>query len=686
MTRKKKLTDEEIFNIARMQLLDCVMWEGDASADDFRTAWNYYLQRVRGDEVPGRSTAVAGDISASVEANLAQMMDAFATENIAEFDATGEEDEDQAALESDTVTHYVMKGGPSQNGFTELASAIKNALVVRDAIMKIYVEEFTETTTRAYGNVAPEVHELVAPDAELVSYDPDELKLVVRGSITHKRFRATCVDNSNFFYPRTWTSQDFQECPFVCERHETTRSELVRLGYPKEKVAQMTPIASYGRNPINTVKNVRGQPRYNVVLADPSLDTVEWFEAYMLLDVDGDGIAERRKVVFHYDDHSILGNDPEELVPYAKGVTLLMPNRSTGISDYDKLRQNQDEHSGLKRALYDNVNAVTKNRLAVADGPVNAEDIADGRPNGAVRVRLGGADGITDVRQAVAALTVADNSANVLANIDALKRERSELGGAALDLSSAQAQVGGPNARLGSQGLDRAYSALEQLAALKTKIVAQTLIRGVWLLAHATIRRNFTEPVQVRQAHGWRVSIPAQWQARSAVTVRIGMSPGERARMAATLEKLLDKQIALAQMGLDGVLIDAPKYYRTLMAWLRVSDCRNPEQYSLDPNTPEAQQALKGKQQAAQQQEKRRQNLMDRAIANEENRTALDKYKHDSSLEHSYWSDVLDSEVEEAKIVGDGTVKLLSARESVPKLPKPETASKGNDRGRSQRD
>ena len=72
---------------------------------------------------------------------------------------------------------------------------------------------------------------------------------------------------------------------------------------------------------------------------------------------------------------------------------------------------------------------------------------------------------------------------------------------------------------------------------------------------------------------------------------------------------------------------------------------------------------------------------MDRAIANEENRTALDKYKHDSSLEHSYWNDVLDSEVKKTKIVGNGTVKLLSARESVPKLPKPETASKGNDRG-----
>jgi hypothetical protein len=47
-------------------------------------------------------------------------------------------------------------------------------------------------------------------------------------------------------------------------------------------------------------------------------------------------------------------------------------------------------------------------------------------------------------------------------------------------------------------------------------------------------------------------------------------------------------------------------------------------------------------------------------------------------LQHSYWSDVLDSEVEEAKIVGKATTDLIGARESAPKLlAKPESGSKG---------
>lgn len=671
------MTERELFELCRMQLRNCVMWENDENAQDYGRAWDYYLQRLRGDEIPGRSTAVAGDVSASVEANLAQMLDAFSTDNIAEFDALGADDEPQASLESDTVAHFVMK---SQNGFVELASAIKNALLVRDAVMKVYVDTYEETATRTYANVAPEVHTLVAPDAELISYDPDGLELVTREKRIHKRFRARCVDNANFFYPKSWDRQDLQEVPACFERHTDPRSELVRLGFKKSEVSRLTPMPAYGHNVTALVKNVRGGPAYNsAALPDPSLETIEWFEGFILVDWDGDGIAERRHVAFHYDDGAVFLNEPAELVNYAKGVTLIMPNRATGISDFDKLWQTQDEHTGLKRALYDNVNTVTKNRTVSLDGPVSHEDLTDGRPNGNVRVKFGDLDGVTDVRQAVMALQVPDNSGNILANIDALKRERSELGGAALDLQSANMQVGGPNARLGSQGLDRAYSAMEQLAALKTKTVAATLIRNVWLLAHAVLRSEWTQPVNIRRSGGWQSAVPAEWMPRSSVTVRVGMSVGERQRLASVFERMLDKQIALAQAGMDEVLVNADKFYQTMLHWLRVSDVRNPELYWIDPSSPAAQKAFAQKAASAQQQAQQRQSLMDRAIGTEETRVGLDKYKHDSSLQHSYWKDVLDSEVSEAQIVGKATTDLLLARESAPKqIGGPESGSKGN--------
>jgi hypothetical protein len=189
------------------------------------------------------------------------------------------------------------------------------------------------------------------------------------------------------------------------------------------------------------------------------------------------------------------------------------------------------------------------------------------------------------------------------------------------------------------------------------------------LLAHATLRANFQEPVQIRRNGNWQSPVPSEWQPRDRVTVRVGMSPGERSRQAQTFLTMLDAQLKLAGQGMDEVLINVHSFYRTLMAWARTMDIRNPEQYWIDPQSDAAQQALATKAKQAQAETQARRSLMDRAIGTEETRVGLDKYKHDSRLQFDYWNAVLGSEVEEAKIVGDATSKALQARESAKVTP-----------------
>lgn len=653
------MKDQEIMAILKAQLLNCAGWEGDEISQDRQAALDYYFQRPRGDEVTGRSTAVAGDLSSMVESNLAQMLDAYSTENLAVFDAVGEEDEEQAALESDTVSQYVMK---TQNGFMELASAVKNALLVRNGVAKCWVDRFEETATRTFDDVDPMVRDMVAPGAEVISYDEGSKKLRVRSRRLLKKFRFANVAPENFYYPKYWPTFDLQSCPGVFERHIDLRSDLVRMGFPKDRVRRLTPLAVNGRDLVGQSRNVGQTTQHNPKTSDPSLDLIEWFEGYVLLDVDGDGIAERRLVSFHYDDGEILEDEPEDLVPYGIGVVMLNPNRVTGISQYDKLRMVQDEHTGLKRALYDNVNTVTKNRTAVLEDKANIDDTLDGRTNGTIRVH-----GCDDVRQAVMAFTVPDNSPNILQNIEALKRERSELGGAALDMASGQMQIGGD--RMGSQGLDRAYSVTERLAALMAKMFAETLIRSVWLVAHAVIRKNFAEPVALHRNGAWVSPNPSEWQPRDRLTVRPGMAPGELERLCGTYRTMLTDQIAMAEKGMDGQLVDATKFYRTLMTWARLRSVRNPEQFWIDPASPGAQAVAKQKGDAARADAAARQALMERAIGTQETQIGLDKYKHDSKLQYDYWKGVLDSDVAEAQIVGSATVDLLKQRESAKVVP-----------------
>ena len=213
--------------------------------------------------------------------------------------------------------------------------------------------------------------------------------------------------------------------------------------------------------------------------------------------------------------------------------------------------------------------------------------------------------------------------------------------------------------RIGSQGVDRAFSVMEQLAAHMTKNMAQSLVRNAFLLAHAMIREFFDAPVDVKVQGRWENQIPSQWKVRHAVDVKIGMSPNERARKEQTMRAIVDAQVALAQQGEDGTLVDSERFYKALTDWGRFAEIPNPEQYFIDPATPESQEAKKQKQQQAALAQKQSRALMQQAVGLEQLRAAMDKYKADLEYQFKYWAETLKAEIEEAKIVGSATTDLV---------------------------
>lgn len=664
-----KMTDEQIGTEVSLRLRQCAGFGNDVFQKARVDALKYYFQRKRGDEISGRSEVVAGDVSASVEANLAQMMDAYTTDNIVEFDPIDKDDEDAAQLETDAVVYYVMS---RQNGFLHLVAACKDALLLRNGVMRVWAEDEVRPEVRTFENV-PEIMLSEFPADEIASYKDGTL--VIRQTVARKELKAESVAIENFFYLQDDDNFDLQYTSFCAERHVDTRSKLIELGFDKEAVRKLkaNPNAATLLRPDAHARNPGGSIDPAPKLLDGSQDIIEWYNCYALMDVDGDGIAERVNVAYVDTDKITLKTQNVTLVPFALGVTLLMPHRITGISDYDKLAQTQDEHTGLKRGLYDNINTVTKNRVAYLDGKVNADDVTDGRTNGGIRVSANA--GIEDVRAAIMPFAVPDNSANILANIEALKRERSEMGGASLDLASGQMQIGGE--RMGSMGLDRAYSVMEQLAAHKTKVFAATMLRNLFLLAHATLRENFAAPVPIKRRGKWESPIPAKWPKRRCVTVKVGMSPGERQRKSAAMMQFLNSQIQLAGQGMDAVLVNVEGFYRTLMDWGRINDIQNPEQYFIDPTSPEAQKAFAAKQQARTAEKQKQDALMTQAVDIEKIRVALDRYVADQETVFKYWKETLGAQVEQAKIVGAATTQLLTQPQEVSTDDEPKSGSSG---------
>lgn len=633
----------------KQALFNCSGFDGDEIAKAREQAMNYYFQRARGDEVVGRSAVVSGDLSAMTEAALAQMVESIIGDSLVEFDPMSANDEDQAQLEAAAVQWMVMG---RQNGFIQLVTTIKEILLCRVGVISIEAEEKTTRRVKRFGNVAADALPdlLDSPGVVASDYDEDTQELNLTIEATAREFVMEAISGENFLHDNEWNKPELEGIPICAIRHIDSRAEMVALGMPKDKVYDLAAhkadlkAESHARNPKGVTK-----PEAPI---DKSQEKVEWYETYVRAEA-GDGIDELRRVAMSYVDGVILNDIPVPFIRLAAGVAIINPHRFTGISLYDKLKQIQDIRTALRRALLDNVNATTKNRTAGLDGVVNPDDMSDGRVNNHVRVK----NVVPDVRQALMPLVVPDTSANILLNLESTAKERSEMGGAALDMQSAQMQIGGD--RMGSEGLDRAYSVSEQLTALMLRIIAATVIRSTFLLAHATLREYFDDPIPFKIDGKWTHLKPSTWPERKNVTVKPGMSPGERTRRVNSLGQVIDAQLMLVDKGMDEVMVDLAGFNRALLDWARLAEVQNPEQYFIDPESDNALAALQGKEKQRAETDQQRKALMQQAFGLEQLRTAFEKYRTDAELQFKYFDSVLKSEVEEAKIVGSVTGDLV---------------------------
>lgn len=635
----------------KMLLRNCIGFEGDSLSQNRKDANDYYFQRPRNDEVAGRSQIVTGDVSSMVDSNLGQMIRPLLDKRLAEFCAYGPNDVEQSQTESDCV-HYMLF--QRQNGFIELVTAVKNALMFRNAVVKVWVETLTHKSTVNRENVDP----LVVTDVldkigntKVHSYDPETRKLNATVEKTTRKFRCVAMAPENFLVPSDWDRQDLDGIPYCAERHVDQRSKLIELGFPKDKVDRIKRF---------TVRRTDSDSRLpksvspNNMPVDKAGELVEWYEMYIRLD-DGSGASELHKISFS--DKDILDDDADvPVICFATGVILINPHSFIGISLYDKLKSTQDSSTALTRALMDNLSTTSRNRTAHMDGVVDADDLSDGRTNGSIRVRPGT---VPDVRMAITAFQVPDTSGNILGCLQHMKGVRSEMGGAALELATGNMQL---NDRLGSQGLDRAYSVMEQNAEFMMTVCANTLIRNMYLVAHEVLRTDWQEEISFERGKSWVTAMPSKWQMRESISVNVGKSPNERARQGVMLEKIMAKQESLASAGMENILVDSQGYYNALVDWGRINDLENPERYWVDPRSPNAVKAFQQKQVTSAAQAKDQRAMMMQAVGLEQLRVSLQKYIADGRLQYDYYNTVLNAQVEEAKITASAVIDWFKTK------------------------
>ena len=472
----------------------------------------------------------------------------------------------------------------------------------------------------------------------------------VKVTRTERKLKVEAVDITQFGWYLNHDSIYLDDCPFVFERSFPTRSDLRVMGYTGAQVEGLNSTTS-DLSEDTTARN-QGEMSDTIEAGDSSLERIEYHECYMRLDADGDGIAELLKVCIA--DRTLMAVEPIEFIPYASGTPFIQAHRFNGLGLFDKIRTVQDSKTAVLRQWLDNQNHANNSRVTVIDGQVNISDVTNSRPGGIVRARSNGA---------VEPWPFADVGPSCENTLHYLDKMRSERGGASLDMQAAELQIAGDTAH----GVERQMSAKEQLAAMITRTLAETLVRSTFQLVHKAMRLYFPDPIQIRARGKFAEVDPSQWPERDRLNVRAGLSTAERMRKKLTLEAIIARQDAMIQSGQGGIMVTPENQHNATIDWGRASGLDSPERYWQDPKSEEAQSVAQGQAEQAQAQEQYQQQLLQMQMQIEEGKKEIEEAKlhqaqheADQDMKFKYWEAQLKAEIEEAKLVGSAVTTLGS--------------------------
>ena len=368
------------------------------------------------------------------------------------------------------------------------------------------------------------------------------------------------------------------DCLFVAHEFIETQSDLIALGYDPDIV---TALPDYHGSIQDSARN-RGGDDTTYSSEHESTRQIQGYDCYANIDFDGDGIAERRKIVIS--NGHLLANDEWNDSPMVGGATQIMPHKYQGVSQFERMRPIQDSKTPVIRSIIEGTQLSSNPRTGVVTGEVNLDDLLTSRTGGIVRAKT---------QNGVFALPTAEVPMSSYSMLDYMDKQRKDRGGAAVDAAGQATKMVG---RGGDFSMDRVMSSMEQGNALLARTLGETFLRGIFIQLHNLLRENHTGEISARVGGRWLRSTPSEWRSRPNVSIQLGASVTERARQAAVLKEGVAFQQTLAQSG--SVMFDEAKTYSMMMDYYKLSGIRNPEKYYVDPDSPEGQQ--KYQQQAEQ--------------------------------------------------------------------------------------
>ena len=172
------MKDDEIIAVLQNEISSAA---GSATTsllqENRRSALKYYMGDPYGDEQAGRSSVVTSDLRDTVESLLPQLMKIFSSsDTIVQFTPSTPQDEEGAQQASDRVNHLFMV---ENDGFLILYTMIKDALLFKNGVVKVFWDETIVVTKETYEGLTEEERNAVLtdPEVEPVAYSEYEMPI-----------------------------------------------------------------------------------------------------------------------------------------------------------------------------------------------------------------------------------------------------------------------------------------------------------------------------------------------------------------------------------------------------------------------------------------------------------------------------------------------------------------------------
>ena len=145
------ITDEQIASICRGEVDSASGKASGELAHERAEALDYYNGEPYGDEVEGRSQVVTREVMETIEWIMPSLARIFTdVDNMVRFEPVNGDDVEQAKIETEVVNHVYWK---QNKGFYNTYAFLKDALLSKTGILKIYWDDSVKETKERYENL-----------------------------------------------------------------------------------------------------------------------------------------------------------------------------------------------------------------------------------------------------------------------------------------------------------------------------------------------------------------------------------------------------------------------------------------------------------------------------------------------------------------------------------------------------